>query len=398
MENLVSMIKLILWLIIVPIIVGIIPISFIDKKKRTFSITYIGGLLISLAVFEIISIACMLQITYEPFLYCVKIYKTVMAAILIIGMVRGAYIITNSVSKNVSSSELGRGVNRRMLRHRLELLFSGEAGPKAEDFFNPRKKIYESKRGYSLEAKIMFGIFFVLLFIQLYMAAMYASFDGDDAYYVVESVLTDQTNTMNTILPYTGGTTTLDVRHALAVVTMWIAFIARVSNIHAAIVSHLVMPVFLIPLTYLIYYEISKIIFTKKADSRPMFLVVISVFNLFGHTSISTAETFFLTRTWQGKSMFANITVPLLVWLFIWLSKEINDENTKNINGVWILIILTNMVSGMFTSLGVMLGALFAGVYVLILMIKYKKLKLIIPAFISVIPNIIYMALYVFLG
>ena len=98
------------------------------------------------------------------------------------------------------------------------------------------------------------------------MALTHASFDGDDAYYVVQSVITDETDTLYRILPYTGFSTSLDMRHAMAVFPIWIAYLARMTGIHATIVSHSILPLVLIPLTYLIYYEIGKVLFKEKED------------------------------------------------------------------------------------------------------------------------------------
>ncbi len=56
---------------------------------------------------------------------------------------------------------------------------------------------------------------------------------GDDAYYVVQSVLADQTGVLNRIRPYTGLSTDLDIRHALATLPLWIAYVARMTGIHA---------------------------------------------------------------------------------------------------------------------------------------------------------------------
>ena len=54
-----------------------------------------------------------------------------------------------------------------------------------------------------------------------------AMFDGDDSYYVVQSVLADQTGVLNRIRPYTGLSTGLDVRHAFASLPLWEAYVAR---------------------------------------------------------------------------------------------------------------------------------------------------------------------------
>jgi hypothetical protein len=231
------------------------------------------------------------------------------------------------------------------------------------------------------------------------MAFTFASFDGDDAYYVVESVLAVQTDTMNTILPYTGGSTTLDIRHALAVITMWIAFVAKISGVHATILAHTLLPLFLIPFTYIIYIEIGRMLFRRNPNKLPMFMIIIAVFQMFGHTSISTAETFFLTRTWQGKSMLANVAIPLILWLFLWIGEDLEREDRQNLSNInkiapWILMILVNMASGVFSSLGVMLGGILIGACTLVLLIRYRKFSLIGMAALTFIPNVIYLLMY----
>jgi hypothetical protein len=80
------------------------------------------------------------------------------------------------------------------------------------------------------------------------MSFTHMFFDGDDAYYVANSVITNETGTMYRILPYTGGTTDLDIRHALAMFPMWISYIAGMSGMHPANVTHSLMPLLMIPL------------------------------------------------------------------------------------------------------------------------------------------------------
>ena len=87
------------------------------------------------------------------------------------------------------------------------------------------------------------------------MAFTRASFDGDDAYYVVQALTAQQTDTLYRIDPNRGVSMPLDARHALALFPIWEAYVGTMCGIHATIMAHSVAPLLLIPLTYLIYYE-----------------------------------------------------------------------------------------------------------------------------------------------
>ena len=398
MGTLYTLIILILWLLLVPTLIGIIPASILPERRRSWAVTFIAGYLLSLAVFELIAIPCMLLITYSAFSTCVKIYLGAEILLASIGLFIGIVLIRKKKQEDLASGELN-SLTYRGIKHRLEAVFPGEQHVLAEDYMDPRGDVYGRRIRYSLEGKILWCVFGALVLFQLIMAFTFASFDGDDAYYVVESVLAVQTDTMNTILPYTGGSTTLDYRHALAVITMWIAFVAKISGVHATILAHTLLPLFLIPFTYIIYIEIGRMLFRRDPNKLPMFMIIMAVFQMFGHTSISTAETFFLTRTWQGKSMLANVAIPLILWLFLWIGEDLEREDRQNLSNAnkfapWMLMILVNMASGIFSSMGVMLGGILIGACTLVLMIRYKKISLIGMAAITCIPNVICLLLY----
>lgn len=398
MGTIYTLIMLLVWLIIVPTAIGIIPACFIPQRRRTYVITFLAGFLVSLAVFEIVAIPCMLLITYGAFSVCVKVYAAVEIVLAIMGIVTGIILVNKKKQEDIASRELN-SITYRAIKHRLEAIFPGEQHVLAEDFMDPRADVYGRRNRYSVEGKVLWGVFVVLLLFQMGMAFFYASFDGDDAYYVVESVLAVQTDTMNTILPYTGGSTTLDIRHALAVITMWIAFIAKISGVHATILSHTLLPLFLIPLTYVIYIEIGRMLFRRDPNNLPMFMIIMAVLEMFGHTSISTSETFFLTRTWQGKAMLANVAVPLIIWLFLWIGEDLESQNRHKLTKIqrlvpWIFMILVNMASGIFSSMGVMLGSILIGACSLVLMIRYKKTSVIFLGLLTCIPNAIYLFMY----
>ena len=161
-------------------------------------------------------------------------------------------------------------------------------------------------------------------------------------------------STSETQPAHTGRPTDLDVRHVLAVFPMWIAYVAVKSDIHATIVSHLVMPFVLIPLSYLVYYEIGRTLFCQNKEKNhkenlPIFMIMMSMFQIFGNVSIYTNETFFLTRTWQGKAVAGSLVIPALFWMFLSIYDGMAKKRHTDI-GLWIVFVCVNMTAGVYTS------------------------------------------------
>ena len=217
------------------------------------------------------------------------------------------------------------------------------------------------------------------------------SFDGDDTYYVAQSLIAQATDRMYTIEPYAGHSTPLDSRHALALVTMWQAFLAKLSGIHAAILAHTVMPLFLIPFSYLVLYLCGRELFREDQARVPAFLILTCFLRIFGNVSIYTPETFLLMRTWQGKSILANLVLPLIVWIFFQLF-ETPEQKT-----FWVLLALAHMFAGTCTSIGVFLTAGLTALLTLALCLYRKHAHVLLYGALTLVPNVVYTALYLVL-
>ena len=394
-----SLLKLTWWLLLVPFFVGVLFNGILPLVRRTFGITFLLGYLVYFAVFEIIAIPCMLHYVYNAFSYCCRYSLMALVIFAAFGILKSVQMIKHHGVSFLS-------------------LFPGETHATAHELLSPRSDPRMLKLSYSLESKIYWGIFFVLLLIQMVMSVVMSSFDGDDAYYVVESLLAQQADVMNTILPYTGMTTALDIRHALAVITMWIAFIARMSGIHATIVSHSVIPVVIIPLVYLVYVEIGRILFRRRQEVLPVFMVIVSVLMLFGNVSIYTPATFFLTRTWQGKALVCNLVFPLILWVFLWMLEdarrtnifgqaaekgtesyaEFKEASKLHRSSPWIMLGLINMFAGMCSSMGIVFGGGLIALFTLALLIFARNFRVILGAICCVIPSAIYLLIYMGIG
>lgn len=361
-----QIISLIFWLIAIPFCIGQIPVFFIpdgqgaSKTVKNPGVTLLAGYLLMWSVFEVITVPAVILIQYNNFLFVLRWFMAAAILLSIVGILL-IYLRVKRKREEVRPILLSDLVSHKM----------------------------------SLEVKIEWAVFFALVGFQLYMAVTRASFDGDDAYYVVQSLMAQQNGGMYKNLPYTGRSSPLDVRHALAVFPMWVAFVSVKAGIHATIVSHVVMPLLLIPLGYLVYYEVARALFPFRKENIPVFMIIMGMFQMFGNVSIYTNETFFLTRTWQGKAIAGSFVIPMLFLLLLWLYD--GEKKGRQNAGVWMMLVCLNMTAGVCSSIAVFLLAILLAVMAFCLMLVERDIKIPLKLGLTCIPNAVYVLLYLML-
>ncbi len=87
--------------------------------------------------------------------------------------------------------------------------------------------------------------------------------------------------------------------------------LSKLSGLKAAELAHTVFPFTLILLSYLSYASLAKHFCPKRF--LPLFLIVLSLFHLFGGYSQYSQGSFLLTRIWQGKAVLLHILIPYLI-------------------------------------------------------------------------------------
>ncbi|MCM1266775.1 MAG: DUF6077 domain-containing protein [Bacteroidales bacterium] len=396
-----AIVSLLFWLVAVPFAIGLIPANFIPPVRRNPGFVLLAGYFVMWALFALAAIPAVLWVEYDNF----KVASAVFAGLALSGAAVGICLLYRNGKAGEPGLVFGRRKEERLWQKNDTHVIKG-AG------------IRGLLKSFLRAEYIEWLAFFFLLGFQLYKAAAFASFDGDDAYYVVESLLAQEADVMYRILPLTGGSTGLDVRHALAVFPMWVAFVAVRSGIHATIVSHVVMPFVLIPLTYLLYYEIGCRLFGRVSaggersggaeDARetsgsvlcrenlPVFMILLALFQIFGNVSIYTTETFFLTRTWQGKAAAGALVIPAVLWLFLLLDGGETERGQKK--GLWLLFVCVQMTAGICSSIAVFLVSILTAVTAFVLACMRRDLRLLLKFGAACIPNVIYMAIYVVIG
>jgi hypothetical protein len=129
-------------------------------------------------------------------------------------------------------------------------------------------------------------------------------------------------------------------------------------------------------------------------------------------------------RTWQGKALVANLVFPMIIWMFLWMFEDIKPggkglvfdnkdsalmKHTSVAEDVaryqrmstkreriapWAILWLINMFSGVCSSMGVIFGSALIGLLTLILLFFSKRWTVLVGAFLCILPNLAYLAVY----
>lgn len=242
----------------------------------------------------------------------------------------------------------------------------------------------------------LWGIFGLLLILQLVQAVRLAYADGDDAYYIAVASIANASDTMYRKSVYSVGMMSVDARYGLAPFPIWIAFLARVTGLPTVSVAQVGLPLVLIPMTYGIYYMIGTRLFAQKGRLLPLFLIFTELLVLFGDYSFYTAENFMIARSRQGKAALGNIIIPMLLFLlYLWLEKL--QEKRKVTWQDFLLLLSTATAACLCSTLAAFLTCMLVGVTGICAAVSYKRFKFLIPMAMCCLPCVVEALLYVLL-
>lgn len=352
-----QILSLAFWIWVLPVVLGLIPAGLIDKERKLLGLPLICGYILQWFVFHVLAVPIILLQQTSPlfdFTFLTWIYGTIL-------VLTGLLVILFYVKKR-------------------ELL-------------NWRRT--ESPFVWGRTSKIFFALFWVLFAIQILGILFLAFADGDDAYYVAVATIAEKSDTMYLIQAYTGGVGTMDLRHALAPMPMWIAFVSRVSGIHVATVAHVAVPIVLLLITYGLYASIGQILCKDKREMVPLFLFISSLLVTFGNYSMKTAETFLITRTAQGKSILGNVVFPFVILLVLMLIDRVARKDDTGVM-LWCMLIMLSGVACLCSALGGVLIIALYGVVGFYTSLCYKRWNILNRMLSCCLPALLSIALYLF--
>ena len=219
--------------VIAPFLLGVLVTNFLEKEKNNLLFAILIGYLVEFAICELISV---------PMIFLGRSFNFLFVTyILIIGILMIASII----------------VNRNNFK---------------EMFFTIVKNLKNVP-------KLLSIICIILVVFQIYMFVVYTHIDDDDAFYIGSITTTLQTNTLYKYSPTTGATSGehMDLRYKLAPFPLFMAIVSKLINMHPDIVSHIIFPIFMLPVIYSMYYLLAKEFFNEDIKSSLIFVIIINI-------------------------------------------------------------------------------------------------------------------------
>lgn len=338
----------------IPMVIGLLPAMCMGEKKSHPGFLWISGCMMVWALFQVVCVYNTLFHKENGYLRIVSQFKIGILLLSLVGII--------------------------------SFLMLGKPWKK--------KDKDEGKMTLSRNGKIFLAIFLFLVAIQFFMAVFYTYGDGDDAYYVATSTITQKSQTLYERMPYSSGNTQMDMRHSLAPFPIWIAVLSTYSNIEPVIVSHTILPVILIALAYMIFERIGQSLFEEEKEKKYLFLSFVALITIFGDTSYYTMENFMLARMRQGKAAFGSIIIPTMIYLMILILKKLQQEKKVPI-GIWLTMICGVTAACLCTTLGTFLVCMLLGILSFLAAVFYRKISVLILAGLCMIPAIVFAVLYI---
>lgn len=326
---------------IAPLCIGLLPVSFMSQEHRTVGMVYVSGWIVMFAAFQLLVIPFV--VNRSGFSGVASLYTVIIAGLCVAGLVCGG------IKRNIICARPGR------------------------------------------QTWFLWAVLIVLIGAQMVFSYYMQYLDGDDAYYVAMSVSILTDDKMYLTNPYYGYSQELDIRHALSPAPIFIAWLSKVTGIHATILSHSYLGGVFLLLRNVIYGQIGNEIFEKDKKKVPLFLCFLNLWYLFGNVSLYTVETFAYTRTWQGKAMFGNLAVPaVILWLFFVVKEKMKCAE-------WVLLFLLSAVTAFTTSIGIFLFPVFLALAGIWIALHRKNIVILFEFGVCCIPSFVYGILYLFL-
>lgn len=340
MKNLVIITAALLLHIFVFFALGSAFLKLVRKKENSAVLAVISGYLLYFAVFEIIALPMVLSL--KPLSTLAKVWGILLAAAVAAALIW-------------CFSDWSQQM-RRIL------------------------SVFKEHKGFLILLLACIGI-------QCLMGMLYSDNSADAAYYVGTVNTAVYTDTMGRFNPYTGAPIShFSARYIFSCYPMHNAVVCALTGIHPLIQTKTIMAAVNIFLSNLIVYEIGLKMFKNHKVKADLMVCFVCLIHLFSNT-IYTDGTFLLTRSYEGKSILANIIFPMVLYCAIRLYQ---DEKEKFL---WGLAFLTSVSAITFTGSSIILLIALSAGFLPVIVVR-KKGKLFFPLLICMMPNFLYLAVY----
>lgn len=349
-----NVLLVILFLIIVPFILGLLLERFFEASGSTlmFSRCLLCGFSLMLATFQLVAVPMIKKdTTFDLLLYA---YVGILVVLVVISLIINVNTIRERILKSIDS-------------------------------------IKASVKELTLEQKIIGIVALLLIAFETSLLIFKMHTDTDDCRFLAEALDAVEKNSLLRIHPIKGfdigGPAGEMVKDAVSPYPIWIGVIAALTRLHPTVLAHSAFPVLLIPLSFAGVYLFGTFVFSDK-KYLPTYMLILSLIILFSFESIYTWGYTLLTIIWQGRSIYAVVLLPL-IW---YLLSVIHTEDKVKL-GHFLVLLVPCMASACISGMGMIMTPVLCGVFALCDLIINRRLLPAIGIMLCVLPNAIYILL-----
>lgn len=242
---------------------------------------------------------------------------------------------------------------------------------------------------------IVLGIAVIILVAgQARISAKYQHTDDDDARFVALELIAVERDEMLLRSPIDGNPMYWNVgevkKDYTSPWTMYVAACSKISSMPPAVLSHRMLPMILIPMCYLAYMLLGLNIFKGDYEKTLVFLLIVSIVNIFGYTSTHTISSLLLLRIWQGKAVYAGLGIPVIFTVLY----ELYD-NPDSVVYQCLLTVVSLAVS-LLSGGGIVITIIAIGIYGIVMLVRYRRPVLTAKIWLTCTPCIVYSICNVF--
>lgn len=342
MDNLYNILWVFVWNCFIPILIGYFITKFIKTdRKDNLAFNFVVGFIAMLGIFQPITL---LAIYFKTSLTLLTLVMKVI------------WIIVSILSLMLN----------------------------AKRFIALFKVIPETLR----KTRISIIMVLVMFLLQAYAYVGYQHIDDDDAFFVATATTAIENDNLYVKSPYSGLLyTSLPTRYILSPFSIFYAVMSKLTNIHATIYAHLYLPVILLSFVYLVYYLWGKEWF-EDSSSLGLFLILVSILNIFGNYTEFTTQTFLLSRLWQGKAILAAGIIPFLLYL-CYIIRKIDKPGI-----CWVILIFATSAATHVSSMGIFLTPITVGCFAMVDAVQARKIKRPVKYILSCFPCVVCGVIY----
>lgn len=179
----------------------------------------------------------------------------------------------------------------------------------------------------------------------------------------------------------------------------FMGMISMITGLHPLILCKTVIPVFYVPIHYLIIWRIGKYLFSdteeekKHRDKLSVFMFFYVLLIEFGQISYYTLSRRLMIWVWNSKSdCFCLLLIPLFFYTYLFLTEQDESERLLGKTKLFyrqLLVAIIALACNSSTLMGLILSAIVMGIWFIIAAFRCKKPSLFFASLWTLIPHLI---------